>query len=99
MIDSTHNSSNSARIPQLNNAHSRTQKAPEHQSQSPASGDQISVSSSSQLREALQGTPVVRPEVVERARALVVSPNYPPVEIIERIAKDLLSSPDPMAQS
>ncbi len=35
---------------------------------------------------ALERTPDVRPEVVERARRLVESPHYPPPETIRRIA-------------
>ncbi|MCX6953344.1 MAG: hypothetical protein NTV51_14415 [Verrucomicrobia bacterium] len=56
--------------------------------------DQISTDSADYLRGALQRQPAVRPEVVERARAMVADPNYPSPEIIKRVAEQIVASPD-----
>lgn len=58
-------------------------------------GDRLSSGSTDSLRAALENSPEVRPEVVERARRLAVDPNYPPRELIERLSKLILSSNDP----
>lgn len=59
-----------------------------------AKPDQISTDSADFLRGALQRQPAVRPEVVERARALARDPNYPSPEIIKHVATQIVSSPD-----
>jgi hypothetical protein len=46
------------------------------------------------MREALTNTPVLRAEAVERAGAIAVDPNYPPLQIIERVARLLAESQD-----
>lgn len=59
-----------------------------------APSDRISTDRADRLREALAGTPAVRTEAVERAEALAVDPNYPPLQIIERVARLLADSQD-----
>jgi len=56
--------------------------------------DQISTESAAFLRAELQRQPEVRPEVVERARALAADPNYPPQEVLREVAQQILNSPD-----
>jgi hypothetical protein len=58
------------------------------------STDHLSSPNSQALREALNHSPEVRPEVVERGHRLAVDPNYPPREIIMSLAKLLSNSAD-----
>jgi len=60
----------------------------------PARLDQLSTDSASFLRSELNRQPEIRPEVVERARALAADPNYPSTETLRTVSKLLLSSPD-----
>ena len=45
-------------------------------------------------RESIAGSPAIRPETVARAEALAVDPNYPPLQIIERVARLIADSQD-----
>ena len=56
--------------------------------------DQFNTSNASYLIEALIRNPEIRPQVVERARALAADPNYPPIEVVRRVAEQILNSPD-----
>jgi hypothetical protein len=56
--------------------------------------DQISTESAAFLHSELQRQPEVRPEVVERARALASDPNYPSQDILRSVAQQILQSPD-----
>ncbi len=56
--------------------------------------DHISVASAAFLRSELQRQPEVRPEVVERARALMKDSAYPPMETLRQVAEQILGSPD-----
>ncbi len=56
--------------------------------------DQLSTESANFLRGELSRQPEVRPEVVERARALVRDPNYPSPAILKQVGAMILSSPD-----
>ena len=56
--------------------------------------DQISTESAASLKSALASQPEVRPEVVERAKALAADPNYPSVSIVRSVAKQILAAPD-----
>ena len=56
--------------------------------------DQISTENAAFLRSELQRQPEVRPEVVERARALAEDPNYPSLEMLREVATQILASPD-----
>ena len=56
--------------------------------------DQIHIDKASALRTALQQVPEVRPEVVERARALAADPAYPSDSIVRQISQVIVNSPD-----
>lgn len=56
--------------------------------------DQIHIDKASALRTSLQQVPEVRPEVVERARALATDPAYPSDSIIRQISQVIVNSPD-----
>ena len=56
--------------------------------------DQIHIDKASALRSSLQEVPEIRPEVVERARALAADPTYPSNAIISHISKAIVNSPD-----
>src|ERR1051326_2472459 len=56
--------------------------------------DQISTESAAFLHAELQRQPEVRPEVVKRAGALAADPNYPPRDVIQSVAQQILNSPD-----
>jgi len=56
--------------------------------------DQISTENAAFLRSELQRQPAVRPDVVERARALAADPNYPPPAVIRDVAAKILAAPD-----
>lgn len=58
------------------------------------SGDRLSSANTEALREALNNSPEVRPEVVAKGKALAVDPNYPPREIIEGLAKLMIETRD-----
>lgn len=49
-------------------------------------GEKLSSSSTKALREALQNSPEIRPDVVARGKALAADSNYPPREIIDTLA-------------
>ena len=59
-----------------------------------ATSEQLSTIHAENLRAALDRTPEIRPEVVERARGLAADPLYPPRQIIEDVARLITSSPD-----
>ena len=56
--------------------------------------DQLSTDSAAHLSEALARQPEVRPEVVERAKALAADPNYPSTETLRKVGEMILNSPD-----
>jgi hypothetical protein len=56
--------------------------------------DQISTESAAFLKSALAGQPEIRPEVVERAKALAADPTYPSAAIMKSVAGQILASPD-----
>ena len=56
--------------------------------------DQIHIDKASALRTGLEQVPEIRPEVVERARALAADPSYPSDGIIRQISKAIVNSPD-----
>jgi hypothetical protein len=60
--------------------------------------DRFAAEHSAALRAALARHPEVRPEVVERARALAADPAYPPADVLRRVGEILLGSPDPAAE-
>ncbi|HEX2100302.1 MAG TPA: hypothetical protein VHF69_06555 [Candidatus Synoicihabitans sp.] len=60
----------------------------------PAAEDVLSTANIEHLRAALESTPEIRPEVVERGMQLAVDANYPPRAIIEQIARQIVRSED-----
>ena len=56
--------------------------------------DQIHIDKAAALRISLQQVPEIRPEVVERARALAADPAYPSDRIIGQISAAIVNSPD-----
>lgn len=56
--------------------------------------DRISTEGGAALQAALARQPAIRPEVVERARALAADPGYPSPAIMQRIAAQIVGSPD-----
>ena len=55
--------------------------------------DTFKTGSKEHLLAALRNEPDVRPEAVERGKALATNPNYPSAEILEGVAKRLLGKP------
>ncbi|MFA6286597.1 MAG: hypothetical protein WC661_04365 [Opitutaceae bacterium] len=71
----------------------RTRTAPA--TPAPAQEETLSTAHATQLKAALAETPAVRPEVVERASKLAVDPAYPPIKIINEVARMIANSYDP----
>jgi hypothetical protein len=88
MISSTSSSDRAAR-PELASAPGPVSARP-----STPRPDQISTESAAFLRSELTRQPEIRPEVVERARALAADPSYPSSSIIQNVAAKILASPD-----
>lgn len=57
-------------------------------------GDQVHIDKAALLRAGLQQVPEIRPEVVDRARALAADPAYPSAGIIAKISAAIVNSPD-----
>jgi hypothetical protein len=88
MISST---SSTDRIARTDSAPAAGQPAARPFTQRP---DQFSTESASFLKAALLRQPEIRPEVVERARALAADPNYPSPEILKKVGATILRAPD-----
>jgi hypothetical protein len=56
--------------------------------------DRISTENAAFLRAELQRQPAVRPDVIARARALAADPTYPSMEALQKVAEQILGSPD-----
>jgi hypothetical protein len=56
--------------------------------------DQFSSERTANLKAALDRQPAIRPEVVARARALAVDPDYPSGAVIGQVARQILAAPD-----
>jgi hypothetical protein len=56
--------------------------------------DLLSTENAAFLRSELSRQPEIRPEVIERARALAEDKNYPSRESLKKIAELLVNSPD-----
>ena len=86
----------SSRIP-IQGAPVRSARRPE-----PTASDAAECTTTDSLRSRLERTPDVRPEAVERGRALVNTTTYPPQETMARIARLLaigLDESDPTVPS
>jgi hypothetical protein len=57
-------------------------------------GDQLSTESAAFLRSELTRQPEIRPDAVERARALAADPNYPSKEVLSHVGAMILNSAD-----
>jgi D-mannonate dehydratase len=69
--------------------------APRKPSAAPAAAtDNLSTSNLDRLKAALAATPEIRPEMVAHGVKLALDPNYPPLEIIEDVARIIVSSED-----
>jgi hypothetical protein len=88
MIDST---SSSQRAPQFARVAS---SGPAAARLSHPRGDRVAAESVAFLRVELLRQPEIRPEVVERARALAADPNYPSPSINQALARLILDAPD-----
>jgi hypothetical protein len=60
--------------------------------------DTLSTENATHLKAALANTPAIRPEVVERASKLAIDPAYPPLAIIEKVARMISDSNDLSAE-
>jgi hypothetical protein len=56
--------------------------------------EQLSTPNVETLKSALAANPEIRPEALEKGKALRVDGNYPPRAIIEQLSKLLVASPD-----
>jgi len=54
--------------------------------------DQVSLTNTSALKQALNSTPDSRSEKVEQARALIADPNYPASDTLSAVARQLASA-------
>ena len=59
-----------------------------------AATESVALNQSSALNSTLAQLPAVRPEVLERAKTLVSSEHYPPLETVDKIARLLALSLD-----
>jgi hypothetical protein len=80
----------------INTADTRRGRA--ERADSARTGDTLSTASAVGLQTALAATPEIRPEVVARIEKLAVDLNYPPREIIDRIANLIALSRDPSVE-
>lgn len=56
--------------------------------------DHLSLEKIELLREALAKVPEIRPEVVERGRALAADPAWPPQHVLRKVSELILRAPD-----
>jgi len=54
--------------------------------------DRVSLTNSSALEQALGSSPASRPEMVERAKALIADPNYPSPDTLSAVSRLLASA-------
>lgn len=87
MIHST-SPSNRPSVPTTVDASTRKPRPTETGS---ADSDQLYAGASAHIKAALARHPEIRSEVVDRARAFVEDPKYPPREVIDSIARELLT--------
>ena len=51
--------------------------------------DQVSLTNSSALDQALGNSPASRPDMVERAKSLIADPNYPSSQTLSAVSRQL----------
>jgi hypothetical protein len=54
--------------------------------------DRVSLTNSSALEQALGSSPAARPDMIERAKALIADPNYPPADTLSAVSRHLASA-------
>jgi hypothetical protein len=54
--------------------------------------DRVSLTNSSALEQALDSSPASRPDMVERAKALIADPNYPSSATLSAVSRQLASA-------
>jgi hypothetical protein len=54
--------------------------------------DRVSLTNSSALEQALGNSPASRPDMVERAKALIADPNYPSSDTLSAVSLHLASA-------
>jgi hypothetical protein len=54
--------------------------------------DRVSLTNSSALEQSLANSPASRPEMVERAKALIADPNYPSADTLSAVSRQLASA-------
>jgi hypothetical protein len=54
--------------------------------------DRVSLTNSSALEQSLVNAPASRPEMVERAKALIADPNYPSSDVLSAVSRQLASA-------
>jgi hypothetical protein len=54
--------------------------------------DRVSLTNSSALEQALDSVPASRPEMVERAKALIADPSYPSPDTLSAVSRQLASA-------
>jgi hypothetical protein len=72
----------------VNGASTPSRPAPEPKMLS----DRVSLTNSSALDQALGNSPASRPDMVERAKALIADPNYPSSDTLSSVALHLASA-------
>lgn len=90
-----HSTSNIHGFTRMDAAGNLPSKAATPQAHSHESSERLSSANTQSLREALNKTPEIRPEVVDKGKELAVDPNYPPRELIERLAELMNNSREP----
>jgi hypothetical protein len=53
--------------------------------------DRVTLTNSSALEQSLANSPASRPEMVERAKALIADPNYPSSDTLSAVSRQLAS--------
>jgi hypothetical protein len=60
--------------------------------ESPMLSDRVSLSNSSALEQSLANAPASRPDMVERAKALIADPNYPSADTLSAVSRQLANA-------
>lgn len=89
-----HSTSSSYGSPRANGLPPAGSQPPTSRPTPAANQESLSTSQTESLRESLKSTPEIRPEVVAQGERLAVDPNYPPLQIIEGLAKMFVQSND-----
>ncbi len=94
-----HSTSNNSGYPRTDALAHLAKHAPPPPHAEITNGEKLSRAQTDSLNSALNNTPEIRPEVVERGRRLAVDLNYPPRQIIEQLSKLIIAAQDPSEQT